>query len=133
MLNDKEKLSEIIKMFFDAGKTKNLRVLYNIQSQGSIFSSFSDTRPRDLKDFTTTIALEELKFANISDYDYEIQNLKITLLDNFAVAAFELYQHGILIDNTIYSCKTISSHVRSTFVFSKKPTWKIIHTHMSEF
>jgi len=132
-LNDKEQLFEIIKTFFDIGKTKNLRALYDIQAQDSAFSSFSDIPPHDLKDFTTTIALEELRFVGISDYDYEIQNLKIELLDNFAIAAFELYQHGLLINNTIYSCKKISSHTRSTFVFFKKPTWKIIHMHMSNF
>ncbi|MCY3853680.1 MAG: hypothetical protein OXF28_02925 [Thaumarchaeota archaeon] len=132
-MNDKEQLIKIIKTFFDIGKNKKLHLLYDIQLQDSIFSSFSDMRPKDLKDFSTTIALEELRFVNISDYDYQLQNIKISLLDNFAVAAFELYQHGLLVDDTVYSCKNVSSHIRVTFVFFKKPKWKIVHIHMSDF
>lgn len=132
-MNDKEQLIEIIKTFFDIGKNKKLHLLYDVQLQDSIFSSFSDMRPKDLKDFSTTIALEELRFVNISDYDYQLQNIKISLLDNFAVAAFELCQHGLLVDDTIYSCKNVSSHIRVTFVFFKKPKWKIMHIHMSDF
>ena len=132
-MNDKEQLIKIIKTFFDIGKNKKLHLLYDIQLQDSILSSVSDMRPKDLKDFSTTIALEELRFVNISDYDYQLQNIKISLLDNFAVAAFELYQHGLLVDDTVYSCKNVSSHIRVTFVFFKKPKWKIVHIHMSDF
>jgi len=48
--------------------------------------------PYDLKDYQTTIELEELRFISISDYNYEIKNPKISVFDNFAIVALELMQ-----------------------------------------
>jgi len=76
---------KVIESFFDVGKTKNFSVLQDIQLNDSIFSSFSDVPPYDLKDYSTTIILEELRFASISDYDYEIKNTKVTILENTAI------------------------------------------------
>ena len=88
--------------------------------------------PYDLKNYDTTMALEELRFVSISDYDYEIKNPKISIFDNTAVAAFELIQKGMLVDNKAYTGEYITIQGRATFVLVKKPTWKIIHIHLSK-
>ena len=80
---------KVIESFFNVGKTKNFSVLQDVQLNDSIFSSFSDVPPYDLKDYSTTIALEELRFASISDYDYEIKNTKVAILENTAVLTLE--------------------------------------------
>ena len=91
---DREEIIRIIEAFFETGKTKNLAVLKEIQLDNSDFSSFSDVPPYDLKDFATTMALEELRFVSISDYSYDIIKPKISIFDNSAVVAFELLQKG---------------------------------------
>lgn len=123
---------EVIEEFFDTGKTKNLATLREIQLDDSKFSSFSDVPPYDLKDYTTTMALEELRFISISDYDYKITNPKISIFGDTAVAAFEILQKGMLVDNKAYTGEHISIHGRATFVLVKKPTWKIVHIHLSK-
>jgi len=131
-LQETQEIINVIETFFEAGKTKNFEPLRKIQLDEPNFSSFSDVPPYDLKDYNTTMALEELRFVSISDYDYEIKNPKISIFDNTAVAAFELMQKGMLVDNKAYTGEYISIQGRATFVLVKKPTWKIMHIHLSK-
>jgi len=130
-LSEREEIIKIIETFFEIGKTKNLAPLHDIQLNDPSFSSFSDVPPYDLKDFATTIALEELRFVSISDYDYKIKNPKISVFGEAAVVAFELLQKGMLVDNKAFTGELISINGRATFVLVKKPTWKIVHIHLS--
>ena len=132
ILTDREEIIKIVEAFFETGKTKDLSVLKDIQSNSTDFSSFSDVPPFDLKDFATSIALEELRFVSISDYDYEIIKPKISIFDNSAVVAFELIQKGMLVDNKAFTGEHISINGRGTFVLIKNDTWKIIHIHLSK-
>ena len=129
---DREEIIRIIEAFFETGKTKNLAVLKEIQLDSPDFSSFSDVPPYDLKDFATTMTLEELRFVSISDYSYEIIKPKITVFDNSAVVAFELLQKGMLVDNKAFTGEHITIKGRGTFVLIKNETWKIIHIHLSK-
>ena len=107
-------------------------MLKDIQINDSSFSSFSDVPPYDLKDFSTTVALEELRFISISDYDYIIKNLKVSIFGDTAVVALELTQKGMLVDNKAFTGEHITIPGRATFVLIKKPTWKIVHIHLSK-
>ena len=131
-LSDREEIIKIIELFFETGKTKDLSVLKDIQLNDSLFSSFSDVPPHDLKDYKSSIALEELRFVSISDYDYEIVNPKISIFSDTAIVAFELIQKGMLVDNKAFTGEHITIKGRGTFVLWKKPTWKIIHIHLSK-
>ena len=123
---------KVIESFFNVGKTKNFSALQDIQLNDSIFSSFSDVPPYDLKDYSTTIVLEELRFASISDYEYDIKNTKIAILGNTAILTCELMQKGMLVDNKAFTGKHIIIHGRATFVLLKKVNWKILHYHLSK-
>lgn len=131
-MSENQEIIEVIEKFFEVGKTKNLAPLREIQLNDPKFSSFSDVPPYDLKDYQTTMALEELRFVSISDYDYKVKNPKISVFDNAAVVAFELNQKGMLVDNKNYTGEHISIDGRATFVLIKQPTWKIVHIHLSK-
>ena len=131
-MSDREEIIKIVEAFFEIGKTKNLGVLRDIQLNSPAFSSFSDIPPFDLKDFATSMALEELRFVSISDYEYEIIKPKISIFDNSSVVAFELVQKGMLVDNKAFTGEHISIRGRGTFVLIKNKTWKIVHIHLSK-
>jgi len=131
-MSENEQVINVIEKFFQIGKTKNLAVLREIQLDDTRFSSFSDVPPHDLKDFATTIVLEELRFVSISDYDYQIKNLKISVFDNTAIVAFELHQKGMAVDNKAFTGRTITIEGRATFVLIKNSSWKIAHIHLSK-
>ena len=128
-MSDQEEIIKIIETFFEIGKSKKLEILKDIQINDSAFSSFSDVPPYDLKDYATTIALEELRFVSISDYDYKINNVKVSIFGETAVVALELVQKGMLVDNKAFTGEHITIGGRATFVLIRQPTWKIIHIH----
>lgn len=131
-MSENQEVIDIIEKFFQAGKTKDLGILREIQLDDSRFSSFSDVPPHDLKDFATSVALEELRFISISDYDYQIKNPKISMFGDTAIVAFELLQKGMAVDNKSFTGEAIVIEGRATFVLIKNPLWKIVHIHLSK-
>jgi len=131
-LSDTSEILEIIEHFFEVGKTKNLAPLRAIQLNDTRFSSYSDVPPLDLKDYATTIALQELRFVSISDYDYEIKNPRVDVFGDSAVVTFQVKQTGMLVDNYSFRGQHISMESRGTFVLVKSPRWKIVHIHLTK-
>jgi len=132
ILADQEQIVKVIQTFFETGKTKDFSVLGNIQVNSPEFSSFSDVPPYSLKGYAESIALEELRFASISDYDYEIKNAKINIFGSTGVVTFVLNQKGMLVDNKAFTGQHITINGRATFVLIKEDTWKIIHYHLDK-
>jgi hypothetical protein len=131
-LADQEQIVRVIQTFFETGKTKDFSVLGNIQVNSPEFSSFSDVPPYSLKGYAESIALEELRFSSISDYDYEIKNAKISIFGSTGVVTFVLNQKGLLVDNKAFTGQHITINGRATFVLIKEDTWKIIHYHLDK-
>ena len=129
---DQEQIVKVIQTFFETGKTKDFSVLGNIQVNSPEFSSFSDVPPYSLKGYAESIALEELRFSSISDYDYEIKNAKISIFGSTGVVTFVLNQKGLLVDNKAFTGQHITINGRATFVLIKEDTWKIIHYHLDK-
>jgi len=132
ILADQEQIVKVIQTFFETGKTKDFSVLGNIQVNSPEFSSFSDVPPYSLKGYAESIALEELRFASISDYDYEIKNAKISIFGSTGVVTFVLNQKGLLVDNKAFTGQHITINGRATFVLIKEDAWKIIHYHLDK-
>ena len=129
---DQEEIVRVIQTFFETGKTKDFSVLRNIQVNSPEFSSFSDVPPYSLKGYADSIALEELRFSSISDYDYEIKNAKISIFGSTGIMTFVLNQKGMLVDNKAFTGQHITINGRATFVLIKEDTWKIIHYHLDK-
>ena len=129
---DQEQIVKVIQTFFETGKTKDFSVLGNIQVNSPEFSSFSDVPPYSLKGYAESIALEELRFSSISDYDYEIKNAKISVFGSTGIVTFVLNQKGMLVDNKAFTGQHITINGRATFVLIKEDTWKIIHYHLDK-
>jgi len=132
ILSDKEEILELIEMFFEAGKTKDFTILRKIQHDSPEFSSFSDVPPYGLKNYSESIALEELRFSSISDYNYELKNPKISVFDTIGIVTFLLNQKGMLVDNKAFTGQHITINGRATFILIKNPTWKIVHYHLDK-
>ena len=131
-MSDISEILEIIGHFFEIGKTKNLAPLRAIQLNDSRFSSYSDVPPLDLKDYATTIALQELRFVGVSDYNYEIKNPRVDIFGDSAVSTFQIKQTGMIIDNYSFRGQHLSMESRGTFVLVKSPKWKIVHIHLTK-
>ena len=132
ILSDKEEIFELIQMFFETGKTKDFSILRKIQHDSPEFSSFSDVPPYGLQNYSESVALEELRFSSISDYNFELKNPKISIFDTIGIITFLINQTGMLVDNKAFTGQHITINGRATFVLIKKPTWKIMHYHIDK-
>ena len=129
---DNEVILNVIRTFFEVGKTKNFSILNDIQLNSEEFSSFSDIPPYGLKNYSESIALEELRFSSISDYDYKIKNERISIFGNVGIVTFVLNQSGMLVDSQTYTGQHMTVNGRATFVLVKDVAWKIIHYHLDQ-
>ena len=132
ILPDQEEIAKVIQTFFETGKTKDFSALREIQLDSPEFSSLSDVPPYSLKNYSDSIALEELRFSSISDYNYEIKNTKISVFGDLGIITFVLNQKVMLVDNKAFTGQYITINGRATFVLIKKNTWKIIHYHLDK-
>ncbi len=129
---DKEEILKVVQTFFEVGKTKNFSALRDIQINSEEFSSLSDVPPYSLQNYSESIALEELRFSSISDYEYEIKNEKTSIFGTTGITTFELNQKGMLVDNKAFTGQHITINGRATFVLIKEDKWKIVHYHLDK-
>lgn len=132
VVSESREIIGVVEAFFNVGLTKDLTVLREIQLDDTRFSSFGDVQPYDLKDYRTSIALEELRFVSISDYSYEISDPKISVFGDTAIVAFGLVQKGMIVDNKSFTGQHITLNGRATFILVMYDGWKIVHIHMSK-
>ena len=92
ILSDKEEIFELIQMFFETGKTKDFSILRKIQLDSPEFSSFSDVPPYGLQNYSESVALEELRFSSISDYNFELKT-------SFSIKSFSFLSNLKATDN----------------------------------
>ena len=127
-----EVLAPINALFDECGRLKNFAKLKDIQLDIPEFSSFSDLPPYNLKNYSETLTLEELRFSSISDYQYEILKPQVDIFENISIVKFRLKQKGMLVDNKAFTGKQITINGRATFILIKKENWKIIHFHLDQ-
>ncbi|MBM3897168.1 MAG: nuclear transport factor 2 family protein [Thaumarchaeota archaeon] len=131
--SEEERIKATIYAAFEAGKNRNFGVLSRIHLNDERFSKFGENPPYEIQGVRDALALEEIAFASLSGYDYEVQNLKIILIDKVAIATFVLNYSGILVDNTTFEGRAIKVRSRVTFVLIKSASdWLIIHEHLSQ-
>ena len=127
----KKDVASVIFAFFEAGKNKDLSALGQFHAPHD-FSKFDENPPYTRQDSDEAFVYEQAAFANISDYDYKVEELRIDLIDNVAIATFYLTYKGIFVNDYSFEGKTVGSKSRVTMVFSSFPNgWKIVHEHFS--
>lgn len=128
-MDEKKSIEQLIYRAFDIGRNKDLSLIQKIHSDN--FSKFSDTPPYHLQDYDEACLHEELFFANLSDYNFKINDLKIEVFGNIAVATFMLEQEGMIVDDYSFTGRRLNIKNRVTMIFKKDNDWLIIHEHFS--
>jgi len=131
---DRKDIKALIDAFFDAGKNKDLTNLSGFHSSPATFSKFDENPPYTRQDSEEALVYEQAAFANISDYSYTIEDLRIDLFGDVAVATFYLGYKGIFINDYSFEGSPVSSRARVTMVVVRTPmAWKIAHEHFSKY
>ncbi|MGH9934379.1 MAG: YybH family protein [Nitrososphaerales archaeon] len=118
---------------FEIGKSKDLQSIQSLHYNDKRFSKFGDTPPYMRMDYNDACMHEELYFASVSDYDFKIEDLKVDIFDDIAIATFLIEHTGMLVDDYSFTGRTMSVKSRATMVFQKKGSeWLIVHEHFSK-
>lgn len=131
---DRKDIESVIIAFFEAGKTKDLTSLADFHSSHETFTKFDENPPYTRQNSEEAFVYEQAAFANISDYSYKIEELRIDLFGDAAVASFYLTYGGMFVNDYSFEGSPVGSRVRATMVLARTGRgWRIAHEHLSRF
>jgi ketosteroid isomerase-like protein len=126
------RIRDLIYKYFQIAKTKEIEKIEEFLDRS--FTKFGDSPPYDRRDFERALMLEQLQFASLSDYDFQIEDLKTDVIADFAVATFVIQVTGMIVDDYSFRGTSINNRGRVTVVLHKDNSgrWKMIHQHVSK-
>ncbi|MFN4336198.1 MAG: nuclear transport factor 2 family protein [Candidatus Nitrosocaldus sp.] len=131
--DDISAIEDLIHRAFHIGKSKELSTIRDVHHR--MLTKFSDTPPYHIMDYEEACLHEEMFFANVSDYEYTIEDLRVMMLDSessVALATFILEHKGIVVDDYSFTGQVIKGKVRCSMVCKKfGERWYIVHEHLS--
>jgi ketosteroid isomerase-like protein len=131
---DRKDIEDVVRAFFEAGKNKDLTSLPNFHASEDSFTKFDENPPFTRQNSEEAFVHEQAAFANISDYAYKIEDLRIDLLSDSAVATFYLTYSGMFVNDYSFEGSPVGSRVRATIVLVRTlHGWKMVHEHFSRF
>ena len=132
--DEKREIASVISSFFDAGKNKDFAALGRLHSSYGTFTKFDENPPYTRQNSQDAFVHEQAAFANLSDYDYRIDELRIDLIGLVAVATFYLTYTGMFVNDYSFEGSPVGSRTRATMVLSNSEEgWRIVHEHFSRF
>ncbi|MBI4257939.1 MAG: nuclear transport factor 2 family protein [Thaumarchaeota archaeon] len=130
--NDVDQITQLITTLFEAGKRRDFALIAGLHSDDDRFSKFDDSPPYRKQNYGEALMHEEAAFAGISDYHYAIQDLKIEVFGETALATFYLKYGGVVVDSYSFRGQSVEVESRVSMVLRKKPQgWVIFHEHFS--
>ena len=131
---DRKDVEGLIRSFFDAGKNKDLSALADFHASRGHFTKFDENPPYTRQNSEEAFVYEQAAFANISDYNYSIEDLRIDILGDVAIATYYLAYSGMFVNDYSFEGSPVGSRARVTMILAREHHgWKIAHEHFSRF
>ncbi len=117
-------VTEILEKVYEAAQSRDLEQLSSYHLYGPKFTEFKSGKPR--ADAEKNKQSEREFFTLISDFEYDLRDLKVSVFGDVAIATF----HGHF--QVTMGEEHLSFQRQSTLVFVKADdSWKIVHEHFS--
>ena len=131
---DRRDVEAVVRAFFEAGRNKDLTGLADFHASRESFTKFDENPPYTRQNSDEAFMHEQAAFANISDYSYAIEDLRIDFFEGSAVATFYLTYRGMFINDYSFEASPVSGRARTSMVLVRTPRgWRIAHEHFSRF
>jgi ketosteroid isomerase-like protein len=128
----RKEVTAFITSYFEVGKNKDITNLSQFFAPSPYFSKFDESPPLTRQDSDDAFMYEQARFANISDYQYAVEDLRIDVIGFTAIATFYLEFKGVFVNDYSFEGSTVGGRSRVTMVVSKfDDEWKIVHHHAS--
>jgi ketosteroid isomerase-like protein len=130
----KREVTAFINSYFEVGKSKDITTLSKFFAPPQFFSKFDESPPYTRQNSDEAFMYEQARFANISDYEYKIDELRIDVVGFMAIATFYLTFKGVFVNDYAFEGSTVGGKSRVTMVLGKfGDAWKMVHQHVSRF
>ena len=117
-------VTEILEEIYESAQAQDLNQLSSYHLYGPKFTEFKSGMPR--ADAEKNKQSETEFFTRISDFEYDLRDLKVSVFGNVAIATFHGHFQATLGE------EHLSSQQQSTLVFVKTDdSWRIVHEHFS--
>ncbi|MBI3841500.1 MAG: nuclear transport factor 2 family protein [Thaumarchaeota archaeon] len=131
---EKKDVEAVVFAFFEAGKNKDIPSLPGFHAGSDSFTKFDENPPYTRQNSEQAFVHEQASFSNISDYTYQIDDLRVDVFGVAAVATFYLTYKGMFVNDYSFEGSPVGSRARVTMVLTKTARgWKIAHEHFSRF
>ena len=131
---DRKDVEAVVRGFFEAGRNKDLTSLADFHSSRDSFTKFDENPPYTRQNSDEAFVYEQAAFANISDYTYAIDDLRIDLFAEAAVVTFYLTYGGMFVNDYSFEGSPVSGKARVSMVLVRTPRgWRIAHEHFSKY
>jgi ketosteroid isomerase-like protein len=131
---DRKDIEMVVRAFYEAGKNKDLTAIADFHSSRESFTKFDENPPYTRQNSEEAFVYEQAAFANISDYSYRIDELRVDLLGEAAIATFYLTYGGVFVNDYSFEGSPVSGKARVTMVLVRTPRgWRIAHEHLSRY
>jgi ketosteroid isomerase-like protein len=131
---DKKDVEGVVRAFFEAGRDKDLTSLEGFHGPRDLFTKFDENPPYTRQNSDEAFVYEQAAFANISDYRFDIGELRVDLFGDAAVATFYLSYQGMFVNDYSFEGSPVSGKARATMVLARtEKGWKIVHEHLSRY
>jgi ketosteroid isomerase-like protein len=131
---DKKDIESVVRAFFETGRNKDLAALADFRAPRDSFTKFDENPPYTRQNSEEAFIYEQAAFANISDYNYSIEELRIDLLGDVAITTFYLTYSGMFVNDYSFEGSPVRSKTRATMVLARTAKgWRIAHEHFSRF
>jgi ketosteroid isomerase-like protein len=128
----KREVTAFINSYFEVGKSKEITTLSKFFATPQYFTKFDESPPYTRQDSDDAFMYEQARFANISDYEYKIDDLRIDVIGFIAIATFYLSYKGVFVNDYSFEGSSVVGRSRVTMVIGKfGDDWKIVHHHAS--
>ena len=117
-------VTEILEEIYETAQSQDLDKLSSYHLYGPKFTEFKSGKPR--ADAERNKQSEREFFTRISDFEYDLRDLNVSVFGDVAIATF----HGHF--QVTMGEENLSFQRQSTLVFVKTDdSWKIVHEHFS--
>ena len=131
---DRRDVEALIRAFFDTGRNKDLTALADFHGPRDQFTKFDENPPYARQNAEEAFISEQAAFANITDYEYSIDGLRVDLFGDVAIATFYLAYSGMFVNDYSFEGSPVRAKTRATMALARTPKgWKVVHEHLSRF
>lgn len=128
----RKEVAALVTAYYEVGKSKDITSLMKFFAPQQYFSKFDESRPYTRQNSEDAFMYEQARFANISDYQYKVEDLRIDVLGVMAVATFYLEYKGVFVNDYSFEGSTVGGRSRVTMVVGRfGDAWRIVHHHAS--